>query len=120
MWCLLPLSQKARPEIDRLICTLPTPYKLFSTLIHNRLCKELDSYQVLDPGGFWKNDQTTNHLISYRQITQKSKESEIDLSISTVDFQGAFDSIELPSMWRDVSRQSISEQNIEFLLKMYD
>ena len=36
----------------RLICTLPALYKLFSTIIYNRLYSRLDQAQPEDQGGF--------------------------------------------------------------------
>ena len=61
------------PENCRPICGLPQLHKLFSTMPHSRLHAELDWYQCPDQAGFRKN-QTTDRLMTYRLISQKSRE----------------------------------------------
>ena len=41
-----------RPESERPVCTLVTWYKVFSTLLHNKLYSKLDRHQHPDQGGF--------------------------------------------------------------------
>ena len=64
-------------------CTLPALYKLFSTILYNRLDPRLDQIQSEDQGGFRCSYQAIDHLATYRMIEQKCH----------VDFMKAFDSI---------------------------
>ena len=50
----------------RPICSLPSMYKLFSTVMYGRLYPMLDEYQAEDQAGFRKTYQTTDHLATYR------------------------------------------------------
>ena len=58
----------------RPICTLPALYKLFSTIIYNRLYTRLDQAQSEDQGGFRRSYQTLDHLTTYRLLEQKCRE----------------------------------------------
>ena len=50
---------------------LPALYKLFSTIIFNRLYHRLDQAQSKDQGGFGRSYQTLDHLATYRLLEQK-------------------------------------------------
>ena len=58
----------------RPICSLPTMYKLFSTILYGRLYPMLDQNQAEDQAGFRKTYQTTDHLATYRMMEQKCQE----------------------------------------------
>ena len=55
----------------RPICTLSALYKLFSTIIYNRLHDRLDRAQPEDQGGLRRSYQTLEHLATYRLLEQK-------------------------------------------------
>ena len=66
--------QKGRCEEagnHRPVCTVPTLYKLFSTLVCNRLYPRLDVVQPEDQGGIRRSYQTLDHLAAYRLTEQK-------------------------------------------------
>ena len=77
----------------RPICSLPSMYKLFSTILYGRLYPMLDQNQAEDQAGFRKTYQTTDHLATYRMLEQKCQEWRIKMWTATVDFMKAFDSI---------------------------
>ena len=83
----------------RPICSLPSMYKLFSTIMYGRLYPMLDQYQAEDQAGFRKTYQTTDHLATYRMLEQKCQEWGIKMWTATVDFMKAFDSISHNSIW---------------------
>ena len=82
-------------------------------------CTERSTDSVPDPGGFRKNYQTTDHLITYRLIAQQRREWCADLWVATIVFQNAFDSIEHDAIWRALRHPSISEQYVDLLKKLY-
>ena len=55
-----------RPENYRSMCTLSTSYKVFSSLIYNMLYRKLDRFRPSDQGGFRRNFQTTDRLMTYK------------------------------------------------------
>ena len=58
----------------RPICSLPSMYKLFSTIMYGRLYPMLDQKQEEYQAGFRKTSQTTDHLATYRLVEQKCQE----------------------------------------------
>ena len=87
----------------RPICSLPSMYKLFSTIMYGRLYPMLDKYQAEDQAGIRKTYQTTDHLATYRMLEQKCQEWGIKMWTATVDFMKAFDSISHNSIWKALS-----------------
>ena len=83
----------------RPICSLPSMYKLFSTILYGRLYPVLGRCQAEDQAGFRKTYQTTDHLATYRMLEQKCQEWGIKMWTATVDFMKAFDSISHNSIW---------------------
>ena len=55
-----------RPENYRSMCTLSTPYKVCSALLYNMLYRKLDRFRPSDQGGFRRNFQTTDRLMTYK------------------------------------------------------
>ena len=51
--------------------SLPALYKLFLTLLYNRLYSRLDRGQPADQGGFCGLDQTLDHPATYRLLEQR-------------------------------------------------
>ena len=67
----------------RPICSLPTMYKLFSTILYGRLYPMLDQHQAEDQAGFRKTYQTTDHLATYRMMEPKCQEWGIKMWTAT-------------------------------------
>ena len=94
----------SKPENYRPIYTLPMYYRLFFTMLHNRLFDKLDSNQFPDQGGFRKQFQTTDHhLMTYR-------EWGTGRWVAAVAFQKACDSIRHDVIWRS-PRNHLSVSN---------
>ena len=84
----------------RPICSLPSLYTLFSTILYGRLYPRLDQEQAEHQAGFRSSYQTTDHLSTYKMIEQKCHEWSIKMWIATIDFTKAFDSITHKSIWK--------------------
>ena len=56
--------------------------------------------------------------MTYRLITQKSREWRTDRWVAAIDVQKAFDSIHHDAIWSSLRKQSISEQQIGLLKKL--
>ena len=84
----------------RPICSLLALYKLFSTILYERLHPRLDHKQAEDQAGFRSSYQTTDHLATYRMFERRCHEWCIKMWIATIDFTKAFDSILHKSIWK--------------------
>ena len=89
-------------------CTLPALYKLFSTVLYNRLYPRLHQIQSEDQG-----TQT------YRMIEQKCQEWCVNMWIATIDFMKAFDSINHNSIWDALKTCGIKYDYISLLKRLY-
>ena len=58
----------------RPICILPALYKLFSTLLYNRLYSRLDRGQPHDQGGVRRSFQTLDHMATCNLLEQRCRE----------------------------------------------
>ena len=103
----------------RPICSLLALYKVFSTILYERLYSRLDQEQAEDQAGFRSSHQTTDHLATYRMIEQKCHEWRINMWIATIDFKKAFDSITHKSIWKAVKSCGIKHDYISLLKKIY-
>ena len=63
----------------RPICSFPALYKLFTTILYNRLYPRHDQTQAEDQAGFRSSYQTADHLATYRMIDQKCHECGIKM-----------------------------------------
>ena len=103
----------------RPICSLPSLYKLFTTILYRRLYPRLDQKQAEDQAGFRSSYQTTDHLTTYRMIEQKCHEWRIKMWTALIDFTKAFDSIAHKSIWKALNSCGIEHDYITFLKKIY-
>ena len=103
----------------RPICSLPTLYKLFSTILYGRLYPRLDQEQAEYHAGFRKTYWTTDNLATYRLFEQKCHEWCIKMWTATVDFTKAFDSISHKSIWEALKSCNVAHEYIILLRKIY-
>jgi len=75
------------------IALLNVTYKIFTSLLHNRLQKiaerEIGDYQA----GFKTNRSTIDHIHTLSQIMEKSHEYKIELNELFIHFRHAFDTV---------------------------
>jgi hypothetical protein len=90
---------------DRSVCSnyrgitlLHVRYKIFTSLLHNRLKKfaerETGDYQA----GFRPNRSTIDHIHTLRQVMEKCYEYKIELNKLFIEFRQAFDKVHRSKM----------------------
>ncbi|CAG9136621.1 unnamed protein product [Plutella xylostella] len=113
-------GNKALLKNYRPIALLSHVYKLFSRVITNRLEQRLDDFQPPEQAGFRKGYSTIDHIHTLRQVIQKTEEYNLPLCLAFVDYEKAFDSIELWAMLQSLQRCHIDYRYIEVLRYMYN
>ncbi|CAG9116832.1 unnamed protein product [Plutella xylostella] len=113
-------GNKALLKNYRPIALLSHVYKLFSRVITNRLEQRLDDFQPPEQAGFRKGYSTIDHIHTLRQVIQKTEEYNLPLYLAFVDYEKAFDSIELWAMLQSLQRCHIDYRYIEVLRCMYN
>lgn len=102
----------------RPITLLPTIYKVFTKLILNRLSRKLDDEQPREQAGFRSGYSTMDHLQSINQILERCREYHIPLCLVFVDYEKAFDSIEINAVINALAHQGIETTYLKMLLNI--
>jgi len=84
-----------RLENYRPISLLSQLYKLFTKVITTRLTNRLDFYQPVEQAGFRSGYGTNDHLQTMRLLIEKHNEYKKNIAIAFVDYEKAFDSVEM-------------------------
>ena len=66
-----------------------------------------------------RKNPNNDHFMTYRLITQKSREWRTDMWVAAIDFKEAFDWTQHEAIWRSLRNHSDSEQYICFLKKFF-
>ncbi|CAG4942909.1 unnamed protein product [Parnassius apollo] len=103
----------------RPISLLSRVYMLFSRVITNRLARRLDDFQPPEQAGFRKGFSTIDHIHTLRQIVQKTEEYNLPLCLAYVDYEKAFDSVEIWAVLQSLQRCQVDCRYIEVLKCLY-
>lgn len=107
-------------ENYRPISLLSQMYKMLTRIITNRLTNKLvDSYQPVEQAGFRKGYSTMVHLQTLRLLIEKTTEYNIPLHLAFIDFQKAFDSIEMHAISRAMNRARIDSRYSNLIESIY-
>ena len=104
----------------RPISLLPIIYKLFTKVITNRIAKELDNQQPREQAGFRKGFSTIDHLHTINQLIEKSCEYNIPLCLAFIDYQKAFDSVEITAVISALEKQGIELTYVNMIKNIYE
>lgn len=102
----------------RPIALLPTIYKVFTKVLVNRMSRQLDEQQPREQAGFRSGFSTTDHLQVLNQVLERSRECKIPLCLVFVDYEKAFDSIEINAVAYALIRQNIPKKYVQTLLNV--
>lgn len=100
----------------RPIALLPTVYKVFTKVLLNRMSRQLDEGQPREQAGFRSGYSTLDHLQSINQVLERCRECQIPLCIVFVDYEKAFDSIEINAVINALAKQGIHQKYLKTLL----
>ncbi|RVE54716.1 hypothetical protein evm_000483 [Chilo suppressalis] len=104
----------------RPISLLSHVYKLFSRVIANRLARRFDDFQPPEQAGFRSGYGTIDHIHTVRQIIQKTEEYNQPLCLAFVDYEKAFDSIEIWSVQESLQRCQVDWRYIQVIRCLYE
>ncbi|RVE40475.1 hypothetical protein evm_014875 [Chilo suppressalis] len=104
----------------RPISLLSHVYKLFSRVIANRLARRFDDFQPPEQAGFRSGYGTIDHIHTVRQIIQKTEEYNQPLCLAFVDYEKAFDSIEIWSVLESLQRCQVDWRYIQVIRCLYE
>jgi Reverse transcriptase (RNA-dependent DNA polymerase) len=93
--------------------------KLFTRTISNRIETTIEREQGREQAGFRAGFSTTEHILSLCELIERSKEYRMPLYICFVDFEKAFDSVEMNALWNSLQRQGVHPKLIRLLRSFY-
>ena len=112
-------GDKADLKNYRPISLLPAIYKVFSRIILNRIRPQLNFHQPPEQAGFRSGYSTIDHLHTVNQLIEKSSEFNIPLCLAFIDYEKAFDSIELAPLFDALKNQGVEKTYIDIISEIY-
>ena len=97
-------------ENYRPISLLSSIYKVFITIICERIKSDLYEYFPETQAAYQKGRGTTEQIFSIMQLIEKCSEFNVPLKIVMIDFTKAFDSIKWNSIWEVLDKTSINKR----------
>ena len=101
------------------ISLLSQVYKIFTKVITKRLERKLDENQTREQAGFQKNYSTVDHIQTINLLREKCRDFNLPLCLIYVDFEKAFDSVEIDAILRLLKNQGIELSYIHLLKNIY-
>ena len=99
---------------------LPTPSKVLTKILLNRINDKLDSSIRRQQAGFRPNRSCVDHINTLRIILEQSAEFRTALQLVFIDYSTAFDSISRDSIWEALEQRNISPKLIRLIKAQYD
>lgn len=103
----------------RPICLLSIPYKVFTKVLMNRMERILDQEQPREQAGFRSGFSTLDHIHTVRQLIEKCREFQLPLILIFIDYEKAFDSVEINAVLASLKNQGIDHGYINILKEIY-
>uniref|UniRef100_A0A914VNL8 Reverse transcriptase domain-containing protein n=1 Tax=Plectus sambesii TaxID=2011161 RepID=A0A914VNL8_9BILA len=102
----------------RPICLLSALYKTFTKIILNRLTRELDEQQPREQAGFRAGYGTMDHIHVINQLLERCREYKTPLVLTFVDYEKAFDSIEINAVLQAIHCQGIEDDYVALIQEL--
>ncbi|GBP15079.1 Ras-related protein Rab-3 [Eumeta japonica] len=104
----------------RPISLLPNIYKLFSSIINNRLSPIIEAKQPIEQAGFRKGYSTIDHIHTIELIIEKYQELQRPLYITLHHYQKAFASVTHSSIWESLKEHEVPDLYLNIIKSIYN
>ena len=113
-------GDRAECKNYRPISLLSHIYKLFMTIIGNRITDDLYSCLPKSQAAYQPGRGTIEQIFALSQMVEKSIEFNKPLYMVFIDFTKAFDSIKLDKLWSILDKTPLNKNYINLLKSVYD
>ena len=103
----------------RPVCLLDTIYKILSAVLTDRLYRLCERHGLLDPSqeGFRRLHSTQRQVQSLHWAWEEAAEQKKSLYVAYLDFEWAFNSIDLEALWRWLEELNVPD--VDLLRRLY-
>lgn len=102
------------------ITLLNTYTKILSTILANRITKEIETRMRQEQVGFRTQRSCTEHINTVRIIVEQSVEWRSPLYLVFIDFKRAFDTINYYALWQILKMKGVPRKIINIIQQMYE
>lgn len=103
----------------RPISLLSQIYKLFTRVLTNRLTLKIDCQQTREQAGFRSGFSTMDHLHTVNNLIEKCNEYNLKLYMAFIDYEKAFDSIEIWAVLNSMTKCRIDSRYTKLIENIY-
>ena len=103
----------------RCITLLSIPGKIYTKVVEARIRAVVEPMITDEQCGFHPNRGTTDQVFTLKQIFEKCMEYKIDLHISFIDLQKAYDVVPRNKLWYCLGEYGVNEELIRAIRSLY-
>jgi len=94
--------------------------RLYGKIIKHFLEQEFSQTETEEQAGFRAGRSTVNHTFCLRQLIEKKMAVNQPLHLLYVDFEKAYDSMQLKNLWKALEHYNISNSIIRAIKRLYE
>ena len=103
----------------RPISLLNTTYKIYTTILQQRLAKALDKHLQPTQYGFRAKKSTANAVHYVRRVMEKGEKTNTKTLLVLLDWEKAFDKVRHESLFSALARMNVPEQYVKAIKELY-
>ena len=118
---IIPIPKKTSStsvDMTRPICLLTSLYKLYATLVFQKVRDRVKGYVTWTQAGFIRDRSCANNLWILRRVAEKAVEYNVPVYCALVDYKGAFDALNRTTLGRVLSL-FLSPSMVRRVLSLY-
>ena len=118
---IVPIPKKTNAlsvDSSRPICLLTSIYKLYATLVFQKVCDRVKEFVSWMQAGFIRGRSCANNLWILRRVAERSIEFKVPVYCALVDYKGAFDALNRTTLGRALNL-FLSPSMVKRVLTLY-
>jgi exonuclease III len=117
---LIPIPKKKLGEF-RGINILSAGYKIYASIINNRIYKKVENFIGVEQCGFVKGKSTTDVIFAVRKLFESSKYAGINMHAMLIDFSKAFPSVSRGALkYILLKKVGIDKNMVDRIINLFD